>query len=82
MAVNKVVYGNKTVIDITDTTATPETVFMGYQGYDASGNKFQGKVGVKVENGILICNGPLFSYNNHRLVIGNYVDENNILNLI
>ena len=80
--VNKVVYGNDTIIDLTDSTVSPDNVLIGYQGYDASGNKIQGKVGVTVENGYLIFNGPLYSYENGRVVIGNYVDDNNILNLV
>lgn len=79
--VNKVVYGNNTLIDLTDSTITEDNVLMNYEGYDASGNKITGKVGVKYEDGYLIFNGPLYSYENGRLIIGNYVDDSGILNL-
>ena len=39
MAVNKVVYDGKTLIDLTDTTATSETVKQGYEFYDNTGEK-------------------------------------------
>lgn len=42
MAINKVDYFGTTLIDITDTTATPETVLQGYDFYDASGQKQTG----------------------------------------
>lgn len=79
--VNKVIYGNDTIMDISDSTITPNNILMGYEGYDASGNKIEGKVGVKYEDGYLVFNGPLYSYENGRVVIGNYVDNNGILNL-
>lgn len=40
--VNKVVYGNQTVMDITDTTAEPETVLEGEVFYDKSGTRQTG----------------------------------------
>lgn len=41
--VNKVVYGNQTVMDITDTTAEPETVLEGEVFYDKSGTRQTGR---------------------------------------
>lgn len=40
--VNKVVYGDQTVMDITDTTAEPETVLEGEVFYDKSGTRQTG----------------------------------------
>ena len=37
MAVNKVVYNKKTLIDLTDDTVTPETLKKGYTAHDKSG---------------------------------------------
>ena len=37
MAINKVIYGNETLIDITDTTATDSTVREGTVFYNAAG---------------------------------------------
>lgn len=42
MAINKVIYGNQTLIDITDTTATAFTVASGQYFYDKAGEKIQG----------------------------------------
>lgn len=42
MARNKVVYGDETIMDITDTTATPEDVSEGETFYDRGGNRQTG----------------------------------------
>lgn len=42
MGVNKVVYGGKTIVDMTGATATPETVLAGYTAYGADGNLIVG----------------------------------------
>lgn len=42
MAVNKVVYGTTTIIDITDSTVMPETLGKGATAYDKSGAKITG----------------------------------------
>ena len=42
MGVNKVLYGGKTVVDLTDATASPDTVLAGYTAYGADGNKIFG----------------------------------------
>ena len=42
MSVNKVVYGQKTLIDISDSTVTPETLLEGNIAYDASGKQIVG----------------------------------------
>jgi len=41
-AVNKVVYGNRTLIDISDTTATADKILSGYTAYGADGVKITG----------------------------------------
>lgn len=40
--VNKVVFGDRTLIDISDTTATAETILEGYTAYGADGKKVTG----------------------------------------
>lgn len=45
MAVNKVVYGNSTLMDITDTTATPDEVLEGEVFYSANGTRSAGTLG-------------------------------------
>lgn len=40
--VNKVVYGDKTLIDISDTTATEDKILEGYTAYGANGQKITG----------------------------------------
>lgn len=40
--VNKVVYGDTTLIDISDTTATADKIIQGYTAYGADGSKITG----------------------------------------
>ena len=42
MAVNKVVYGGETVIDLTNDSVTPETLALGVTAHDKSGNAIVG----------------------------------------
>lgn len=42
MAINKVIYGGNTLIDITDTTVTTASVLNGYYFYGRDGVKYQG----------------------------------------
>lgn len=42
MGVNKVLYGNRTLIDISDSTVTPETLGSGIVAYNAMGEKIVG----------------------------------------
>lgn len=46
MAVNKVVSGNKTLIDISDSTATPDKMLKGTVAYGANGEKANGTIEV------------------------------------
>lgn len=42
MAVNQVIYGGKTLIDLTGDTVTPATLLEGITAHDASGNQITG----------------------------------------
>lgn len=42
MAKNKVVFGNTTIIDLTDSTVTPDTLALGVVAYDRSGERIVG----------------------------------------
>ena len=42
MGVNKVVYAGQTVVDMTDATATADTVLAGYTAYGADGERIVG----------------------------------------
>lgn len=42
MAVNKVIYGGETLVDLTSDTVTPETLAEGYTAHDKSGNAIVG----------------------------------------
>lgn len=42
MGVNKVVYGGQAVIDLTDATATQDTILAGYTAYGANGDLIVG----------------------------------------
>lgn len=64
MAVNKVIYDNAVLIDITDTTATPNKVLSGYTFYQADGVK---KTGIAAET-ILTSSGG--SVEDETLIVG------------
>lgn len=42
MAVSKVIYGGKSIIDLTSDTVTKETLFAGYKAHDKAGNIITG----------------------------------------
>lgn len=42
MPINKVIYYGTTLIDISDSTVTPETLLEGVIAYDAAGNRIVG----------------------------------------
>lgn len=42
MAINKVVYGATTLVDLTDSTVTPETLALGQVAYNAAGERIVG----------------------------------------
>lgn len=42
MAVNKVIYGNKVIIDISSSTVTPETLAAGVIAFNAKGERIVG----------------------------------------
>ena len=55
MGVNKVVYGGQTVVDMTDATATADTVLAGYTAYGADGERI---VGTASAGATLTVNAP------------------------
>ena len=46
MAVNKVIYGASTIIDLTDATATSDKIISGYTAYGADGQKMTGTANI------------------------------------
>lgn len=54
MAVNKVVYDGRTIIDMTDATATSETVLKGYSAYGANGVRIAGTVSATTRQEVTI----------------------------
>lgn len=50
MAVNKVVYGNETLIDLTNDTVVPEALQRGYTAHKADGTIIDGEQGVSTFN--------------------------------
>lgn len=46
--VNKVIYGNSTLIDLTSDTVTADKVLSGYTAHDASGASITGTAGASV----------------------------------
>ena len=68
MAVNKVVYDGKVLIDISDSTVTPETLAEGVVAYNAKGERIVGthKCGSQVtvtddDNGNVVISGASVS---------------------
>ena len=59
MAISKVVYGNKTLVDLTGDTVTAEVLAGGYTAHDASGNAITGIAGASVNGESLIHNGTV-----------------------
>ena len=56
MAVNKVVYGSVSIIDISDSTVTPETLGKGQTAYDKAGEKITGTMETTVNTGEDVTN--------------------------
>ena len=52
MAVNKVVFGDKTLIDLTSDTVTPEALLSGYTAHDKSGALIDGTLELEYNLGI------------------------------
>ena len=46
MGVSKVVYGDRTLVDLTDTTVTPETLVKGATAVNSAGDKITGIVNI------------------------------------
>ena len=44
MAINKVIYGDETLIDLTESTVTPSTLLLNRIAFDASGNRIVGEL--------------------------------------
>ena len=47
MPINKVVYGGVTIVDISDSTVTPETLGNGVTAYDKTGAKITGNMTIQ-----------------------------------
>lgn len=62
MAVNKVILGERTLIDISDSTVTPETLLGGETAYNAAGEKITGTMEVSA-GGVETCTMTLSGYN-------------------
>lgn len=50
MGVSKVVYGDKTLIDLTETTVTPETLLKGATAINSAGDKIEGTAEAQSNN--------------------------------
>lgn len=84
MGVNKVVYGAVSIIDISDSTVTPETVAEGETAYGADGEKITGtmRAGVDTSDATAaandIANGKT-AYVNGEKITGNIVHETAVI---
>lgn len=73
MPVNKVVYGNQTLIDISDTTATESDVASGKAFYRADGTKVTGTIGESWET-MFDSTVTIVADNPNYIAINNYSD--------
>ena len=53
MAVNQVIYGGRTLIDLSSDTVTPATLAKGATAHDASGNPITGTLSRETETWVL-----------------------------
>lgn len=77
-AVNKVIYGNETIVDMTDATATEADIVQGKSAYLADGTKGTGALGSKQASSggtdlSLVTTGEKYTWNNK--VEKSYVDN-------
>ena len=63
MAVSKVIYGNQTIIDITDTDASAANVFSGKKFHDSAGEVVVGTAEVTVDGTTLVMPSGLITIN-------------------
>ena len=59
MAVSKVEFGGRTLMDLTGDSVTAETLAEGVTAHDAAGNPIQGLAGARIEGESLILNGTV-----------------------
>lgn len=70
MAVNKVIYGNTTVLDITDSTVTPETLAKGEVGYSKAGERIVGTMEAGGGASVDTCTVEITSYEQNIKLVG------------
>lgn len=61
MGVSKVIYGNTPVMDITDSTVTPQNLLSGEIAYGANGNRIVGTAQQNIADGIYAVEDVLFN---------------------
>ena len=74
MANNKVVFGNETIMDITDSTVTPETLKQGEVAYNSAGQRIVGTL-VTIGHKILDAFGNLMTNRENLQFQGTYVSD-------
>ena len=62
MAINKVIYGTSTIIDITDATVDEEHLISGYTAYNAAGSKITGTAAIISGTSNITSNGTYNVY--------------------
>ena len=87
MAINKIIYGGKVLIDLSGTTATPDKVLLGFTYLDAAGVEREGtcafdldtgdatlKVAEALEGKTFVVTGSVFQFKN-RNELKAYIEE-------
>ena len=78
MAINKVIYGNTTLIDLTSDTATQDKVLSGYTFHDASGTLRTGTASsgssATVLGGTLVAGNPTITFTDNAITATAMID--------
>lgn len=69
MAINKVIYGKTTLMDLTSDTVTADTMLKGVTAHNKAGNVVTGKLTSTVSNGVLTIPTAIGSVSNSTLTM-------------
>lgn len=82
--INKVVYGNQTLLDLTSDTVNANSLQSGKVAHDASGASITGTASLKQNSEVIggklyLYDSDLYSVSNSKLIIGNKVSNDKLV---